>query len=223
MMVPRGHSMTLYSNEGAEVPCENVTIFSESERAQWFGSHDKEKLDHLDWNQTQPYWQEFNIRCIRELWKRVKKGDFILTTNGNCAEPVANSFPGSHQGTQKTVAFVEAFCGYYGTFSRYRIFESHTHAEWLMGAAGNKGQDTASPSFRNYWDMRDFPIVKKPDTLKGVESDRAVLPFHRTRHSREGIQDCHRSDAGNRSTAHHCRSRRPGSIAAARHSVRTCE
>jgi glycosyltransferase involved in cell wall biosynthesis len=169
MMVPRGHHITLYSNEGAVVPCENVQIFSEAERAQFFGSHDKEKLNHLDWNSTQPYWQEFNIRCIRELWKRVKKGDFILTANGNCSEPVANAFPGSHAGVQRNAAFVEAFCGYYGTFSRYRIFESHTHAEWLMGAAGNKGQDTDVGVVPNYWDMRDFPIVLKPDTLKGVD------------------------------------------------------
>jgi glycosyltransferase involved in cell wall biosynthesis len=168
MMVPRGHSVTLYSNEGASVPCENVTILSEQERATWFGAHDPQKPYIIDWNHKQPYWQEFNIRCIKELWKRAKKGDFILSASGNCAQPVADAFPGSYSGIQQTAAFVEAFIGYYGTFSRYRIYESHAHREWLMGAAGNKGHDTDSAVVNNYWDMRDFSITTRPKSLKGI-------------------------------------------------------
>jgi glycosyltransferase involved in cell wall biosynthesis len=177
MMTARGHSVTTYSNEGANVPCENVTIFSEEERAKFFGPHDPQKLYDLDWNHNQPYWQEFNLRCIRGLWQRVKKGDFILSASGNCAEPVAIAFPGSYQGICKAAMFVEAFCGYYGTFSRYRIYESNAHREWLMGAAGNKNSDNDTAVVPNYWDMRDFPITVRPKEIRGVSLEEPYYLF----------------------------------------------
>jgi glycosyltransferase involved in cell wall biosynthesis len=159
MMSRRGHEVIIYSNEGADVPCETVTLFSEAERVSFFGSHEKQKLYHLQWDSRELYWQQFNERCIERLEPRVKKGDFILSAGGNCAQPVADVFPGSYSGVAQTVMFVEPFIGYYGTFSRYRCFESHGHREWMMGAVGNKvGPDFDTAVIPNYWDMDEFPI-----------------------------------------------------------------
>lgn len=177
MMVPRGHQVTLYSNEGADVPCENVEIFSEKERQRWFGPHDTQKLYDLIWTTDQPYWERFNDRCIEALRPRVKKGDFILTASGGCSLPVGVAFPGSFSGIQQTVALVEAFCGYYGTFSRYRVFESHAHREWLMGSVGNKGEDNDTAVVPNYWDMKDFEPVPSPDSLHGIDLTKPYYLF----------------------------------------------
>jgi glycosyltransferase involved in cell wall biosynthesis len=162
MMVPRGHNVTLYSNEGADVPCENVQIFSEEERASFFGAHDRKKLYDLKWDPREPYWERFNDRCIAALKSRVKKGDFILTASGNVSQPIGDAFPGSYNGIQQTCALVEAFIGYYGTFSRYRCYESHAHREWMMGATGHKVEENDTATIENYWDLRDFEVVDLP-------------------------------------------------------------
>jgi glycosyltransferase involved in cell wall biosynthesis len=158
MAVAHGHEVIMYSNEGADVPCENVQILSEAERASWFGPHDPAKLYDLRWDPNEPYWRLFNTRCINALRTRVKKGDFILTCSGNVSQPVGDAFPGSYSGAQQTVALVEAFIGYYGTFSRYRVYESHAHREWMMGAVGHKTEDNDTAVIENYWDLRDFEV-----------------------------------------------------------------
>jgi glycosyltransferase involved in cell wall biosynthesis len=162
MVVPRGHHVTLYSNEGADVPCENVQIFSEEERAHFFGSHDRKKLYDLKWDSNEPYWQRFNDRCIEALRPRVKKGDFILTAAGNVARPIGDAFPGSYSGNQQTVCLAEPFVGYYGIFSRYWAAESHAHREWLMGSLGCKVENNDTAVIENYWDLRDFEVVDLP-------------------------------------------------------------
>jgi glycosyltransferase involved in cell wall biosynthesis len=162
MMVPRGHEVILYSNEGADVPCENVQILSEGERAHFFGSHNRQKLYDLKWDSNEPYWRLFNERCIDKLRPRARKGDFILTASGNCARPIADALPNSYSGIPTETMFVEPFIGYYGTFSRYRVYESHSHREWCMGAAGIKGEDNDSAVIPNYWDLADFVAPADP-------------------------------------------------------------
>ena len=158
MFSRRGHTCIDYSNEGSTADCEHVQIFSEAERAAHFGPHDKQKLYHIIWDPTQPYWREYNARAVIELSKRVQKGDFILTLSGNCqAAPVGDHFPGSYSGTQLTAAIVEWGIGYYGWQSRYRVFESHGHHEWVMGAQGQKGEDNDSGIVPNFFDMDEFP------------------------------------------------------------------
>jgi glycosyltransferase involved in cell wall biosynthesis len=168
MMAPRGHALTLYSNEGADVDCENVEILSEKERARWFGPNDPQKPYDLKWLHTEPYWQRFNDRCVEALRPRLKKGDFIVTASGHCAQSVGDAIPGSYYGVWQTAALVEAFIGYYGTFSRYRIYESHSHREWMMGRADCRGEDNDTAVVPNYWDMQEFQPVARPTALGGV-------------------------------------------------------
>jgi glycosyltransferase involved in cell wall biosynthesis len=177
MMVPRGHEVILYSNEGADVPCENVEIFTEAERQKWFGEHDPQKLYHLLWDPNVDYWREFNRRCIEALRPRVKKGDFILTCAGNCSQPVGDAFPGSYSGGQQTAALVEAFIGYYGTFSRYRVYESHSHREWLMGRADHRTEDNDTGVVENYWDLNDFIVNEIPPSVKAATKGEPYFLF----------------------------------------------
>ena len=52
---------------------------------------------------------------------------------------------------------VEYGIGYYGTFSRYRVFESHAHREWWHGRQDSTYEDNDDAVVPNYFDRRDFP------------------------------------------------------------------
>jgi len=154
MMAPRGHQIVHYGNEGSEVSCEHVQIFSEKERAELF-PHDgiKEQAPPTLWDTGLPHWPLFNTRAIEALKKRIKPKDFILTLAGSCSRPVAAAFP-NHM-------TVEFGIGYYGTFSKYLVFESHSHREWMHGAKNSKGEDYHDAVAPNYFDVREFPFAEK--------------------------------------------------------------
>jgi glycosyltransferase involved in cell wall biosynthesis len=171
MFSRRGHTCVDYSNAGAhDVPgVEHVDIFTEAERAGHFGPHDPQRLYHIVWDPSLPYWREFNARCVERILPRVKRGDFILTLSGNCqVGPIGDAFPGSYGGTAQTVMMVEWGIGYYGTQSVYRIFESHSHREWVMGRADHRVEDNSSAVVPNFFDMDEFPF-NPPSTQKTVD------------------------------------------------------
>lgn len=150
MMVERGHKCTHYGNEGSDVNCEHVTLLSEPERAEFFGSYDRnQQAPALLWEAHRPHWAVFNARAIEAIEKRIQPRDFILTLTGNCSQPVAQAFP--HHMT------VEYGIGYYGTFSRYRCFESHAHHEWCCGAKNQRREIYHDAVVPNYFDTREFP------------------------------------------------------------------
>jgi glycosyltransferase involved in cell wall biosynthesis len=177
MFSAHGHECIDYSNEGSTVKCEHVQIFTEAERAEFFGPHDKQKLYHLLWDPMQPYWQRFNDRCVEALRPRVKKGDFILTLSGNCQVwPIGNHFPGSYSGTQVGPALVEWGIGYYGTMSRYRIYESHSHREWCMGKANHTWEENDTAVVPNFFDLDEFPA--RPTLTEKAKATIAKGPYY---------------------------------------------
>lgn len=150
MMTARGHECVHYGNEGSEVGCAHVQILSEEERSGFFGPYDRTKqAPALLWEAQAPHWALFNGRAIEKIRERIRPRDFILTLTGCCSEPVAQAFP-EHM-------TVEYGIGYYGTFSRYRCYESHAHREWCHGARDHKGEDYHDAVIPNYFDMREFP------------------------------------------------------------------
>lgn len=163
MMVARGHHCFHYGNEGSVVPCAHFQILTESERASWFGAHDRQKLYHLEWNPEEPYWRLFNERAVQRLRRFVRRGDFILTLAGGCQRPVADAFPGCFEGVPIGAMMVEYGIGYYGAFSRYRVFESHGHREWWHGRRNNTREDNDDAVVPNYFDPADFPPSPRSD------------------------------------------------------------
>lgn len=155
------HEIFDYSNEGFDTTLpviEHVDILSNTERESFFGEHDPQRLYDLRWEGAQPYWKLFNERAIEALTPRVQKGDFILTLAGaDCHQAIGNAFPGSYSDVAQTVMMVEAGIGYYGTFSRYRVFESHGHREWLMGNRNQRVGDFDTAVIPNYFDLSEFP------------------------------------------------------------------
>ncbi len=86
-----------------------------------------------------------------------------MTLAGNCqVGPIGDHFPGSYWGTQQTVAMIEWGIGYYGTQSRYKVYESHGHREWCMGAQGTKVADNDTAVVPNFFDLDEFDLLKQP-------------------------------------------------------------
>jgi glycosyltransferase involved in cell wall biosynthesis len=54
--------------------------------------------------------------------------------------------------------YVEYGIGYYGTVSRYRVYESNTHREWQKGAVDCKGEDNLDAVIYNYFDLDEFKM-----------------------------------------------------------------
>lgn len=169
MFSRREHTCIDYSNEGSIADCEHVQIFSEDERANYFGSQTKAApYADISWDASLPYWVEYNRRCIEALRPRVKKGDFILTLAGCCqAGPIGDAFPGSYSGNPQTIMMVEWGIGYYGTQSRWRVFESNTHREFMMGKVDQRNGDFETAVVPNFFDLNEFPwnpprLIKAP-------------------------------------------------------------
>jgi glycosyltransferase involved in cell wall biosynthesis len=178
MLGSRGHECFNYGNEGSTSDYgEVIPILTEDERASWFGSFDRHRLYDLRWDPNEAYWKLFNTRAIVELKKRVRKGDFIMTLAGNCQQPIGNAFPGSYAGTATEAMMVEWGIGYYGTFSRYRVFESHAHREWMMGNAGNKGESNDDAVIGNFFDVDEFNLTKLPRASIQVEEILSKQPY----------------------------------------------
>jgi glycosyltransferase involved in cell wall biosynthesis len=176
MFSRRGHTCIDYSNEGSTADCERVQIFSEAERASYFGPHEKQRLYHIVWDPAQPYWVEYNRRVVEALRPRVKKGDFLMTLSGNCqVGPIGDAFPGSYSGIQIGPAMVEWGIGYYGVQSRYRVFESQTHMEWVMGSICHKTEDNDATAIPNFFDLDEFVVHDIPDDIKAYQ---AVGPYY---------------------------------------------
>jgi glycosyltransferase involved in cell wall biosynthesis len=157
MVRAHGHKVIMYANEGSNVAVdEMVPMLTEEERASWFGSHDRQKLYHLLWDSNQPYWQAFAAKAIPALKARVKKGDFILSLSGCCHQPIAEHFANCYSGITNEAMWVEYGCGYFGTFSRYIVYESETHRSWMHGARGHKTSCNDDAAIGNYFDPDDF-------------------------------------------------------------------
>ena len=157
MMAPRGHELIHYGLEGSTVACEHVEVMSLKDRERFFGPINPDApVAELVWELKQPYWQIFMQRAAARMRSRVQPRDFILTlAGGNLTSPIVRIFP---QETDRiTNMVVEYGIGYYGTFSRYKVYESEIFREWHHGRGNSTTEyyhDTVIP---NYFDVRDFP------------------------------------------------------------------
>jgi glycosyltransferase involved in cell wall biosynthesis len=157
MMHKLGHNVIHYGCEGAQVPCEHVTVWSEEQRCHYFGEHPREKHFPVEFDRNKDYWIEFNRVCISAIKRRIKKGDFVCLIGGNVQLDLDLAFQ-----NEETMV-VEPGIGYTGSFCKYRIFESNPHMHWQLGweKCTNCNNDWAVVP--NYLDPDDFPFTAKED------------------------------------------------------------
>lgn len=176
MMRSLGHEVFHYGGHGSNPPCsEHITIVTPDEHKLWWGDNDwKREFFNIEWDSKLDYWQVANARAIAFMRPRLQQKDFICLIGGNCQKPIADAFP-NHMA-------VEFGIGYTGTFSKYRVFESHAWRHYCYGmqAQWNKGAgnfyDVVIP---NYFDPEDFPVATTKEDyflfvgrliyLKGIE------------------------------------------------------
>lgn len=157
MMKSLGHKVFVYGGGKTDINCDEfIPCLSTSEQEHFFSSVDwKKDFFPIEWNNTVPYWLQFNTKAVEEIGKRIKPKDFILVIGGSCHKPIADVFPDNQT--------VEPGIGYDGTFSKYRVFESYSHMHNVYGKDGTKDGMSYDCVIPNYFDPADFPFEEKKD------------------------------------------------------------
>lgn len=158
MLRSLGHEVIHYGAEDSRADCtEHVNVISRSEQERFFPSEWSPNV--LAWDSTQPYWNIFNLRTAAEIMSRKQPRDFLCIIGGACQKPIVEMVGGD-------VLAVEYGVGYYGTFARYRVFESYTHQAAVYGMASRDPDgalyDAVIP---NSFDPADFPAGNGGDYL----------------------------------------------------------
>jgi glycosyltransferase involved in cell wall biosynthesis len=98
-----------------------------------------------------------NTRAGSEINKRLERGDFLCLIAGLAQQPIANAV-----GESKCIC-VEYGVGYYGVFSKFRVFESYTHQSAVYASCKPFDPDGAlyDAVIPNSYDPEDFPFVLK--------------------------------------------------------------
>lgn len=149
MLKALGHTVILYAGEENEAPCDElVTVIRREEQEVLLSTTvpDATPYQYAYIESWSPIWQLANARCIKEIAKRKEKNDLICSIGGASQKPVSDAHP--------DLMFVEYSIGYMGSFSPYRVFESHA---WKHSTYG----------IQNITDVRFFdtviPLFQDPD------------------------------------------------------------
>lgn len=125
-----GHHVTLYAGEENEAPCDElVTVITKEEQEVLLAGLDYQYAGFFG-QKCYPLWALANGRIIREISKRKQPRDFILTIGGVSQEDIAKANP--------DLMAVEYSIGYISSFSRYRVYESHT---WRSMSTARQGSE----------------------------------------------------------------------------------
>lgn len=144
-----GYEVFLYGSEENEAPChEFISVISKDDQKKMLGDcpyqYAAKENKYLIWSQA-------NKRAIIEIGKRKKERDFICLIGGTSQKEIADAFP--------DLPTIEYSIGYEGTFSNYRVYESHAWRHFSHGAqAMTDGRffDTVIPLF---FDSSEFELV----------------------------------------------------------------
>jgi glycosyltransferase involved in cell wall biosynthesis len=157
MMKDLGHDVFHYGAEGSAPECtEHIDIISTEEQKTFFGDPSQStKMFPIEWNASLAYWQQTNMRAGLEILKRRQRKDFVCLVGGNCQQRIDQLV-----GQDLTIN-CEPFVGYYGVFTKYRVFETYTHQACVYGmTAGVNGSPNGNyydAVIPNYYDLEDFP------------------------------------------------------------------
>ncbi len=154
MMMKRGHTTICYGAEGGYHHDEHIQVISRAEQEAWFGpwnKNDTYATQHEFFHQSKPWWRLMAARTVAEILTRKQAGDFLCLIMGSQRE-IADWLP--------DMKAVEYGVGYFGTFSKYRCFESESHRACVWGQQqrdpDGSWTDWVIP---NYYDPEEFPIT----------------------------------------------------------------
>jgi glycosyltransferase involved in cell wall biosynthesis len=153
LLTRKGHTVFLYASEENEAECtELVPVLSKDDiqtllngvpyQACWF-------------HPTPLLWETQCGRAISAIAKRKEKGDFILSIGGTAHQPIFEKFKGDCFGVEYSI-------GYQGTFSQFRIFESHFHRAFINGLFKNNTGQFFDDVIPVPFEADKFPFIQQP-------------------------------------------------------------
>jgi glycosyltransferase involved in cell wall biosynthesis len=174
MMTSLGHTVFHYGAEGSEAEAEHITVLSAGEQRGFFGEPQPDKLYPIQFDEGLPYWKLMNARAAEEIQRRVERRDFLCLIGGRCQREVAQIVG------EADAITVEYGVGYFGTFARFRVFESYTHQAAVYGTQSASPDGFAYDAvIPNAYDPEEFPLYTG-------KRDNYLLYLARL-HSRKGI------------------------------------
>lgn len=156
MMKSMGHTVFLYASEENDAHCDElITVITKEEQETLLSSFSGRPNTACEYqyawiDERSPIWQLSNPRTIKEISKRKEPRDFICGVGGSSQESIAIA--------HKDLMFVEYSIGYQGSFSPYRVFESHIWRTWTYAyhqIIEGRFFDEVIPCF---FDPEEFPF-----------------------------------------------------------------
>ena len=163
MMTDRGHEVFHYGVEGSDPPCtEHFNTLSWTECHQFFGDLDQSKgTSPIVWDGSLPYWQISNAKANYHIRKNLKPRDFVCVIAGaGCHSHLSDLL------SDQPVDIVEFGIGYYGTFAKFKVYESQAHRHYVTGKYAGLHSDPDGMNYDavipNYFDLDDFTVNLQP-------------------------------------------------------------
>jgi glycosyltransferase involved in cell wall biosynthesis len=155
MMKGLGHTVILYGSEENEAPCDELVVVISKEEQQsllGMGPWEYQTANIEEWS---PIYQLANSRTAVELGKRKQPKDIICQIGGWSQHYVSDKHP--------EVPTVEYSIGYQGSFSPYRIFESHVWRHETYGRMEIKDGRFYDDVIPVFFDPSEFTFREKPE------------------------------------------------------------
>lgn len=125
MYKEQGMHVIHYGHERSEVICdEHVTVTNDALLEKVYGIYDW-KNQGLRFDQNDEVYQTFNKNCIKEIAKRKKPNDIILSFFGNGHKPVTDA--------HSDLICVEPSIGYGSSYAPFKVYESYAVMHGLQG------------------------------------------------------------------------------------------
>lgn len=118
-----------------------------------FGFNGPDDYLKINFNASEPIWQEFNKRVIADIGTLGSEGDLVCLIGGDPQQPIVDA---------TGLKCVEFGIGYIGVCSgTFKVFESHAWRHYVYGTQRSDGQffDEVVP---NYYNIEEFPVVHRP-------------------------------------------------------------
>lgn len=146
-MMAGTHKIVLYSGDRNDAACsEHVALFTEEERAEFFGDRFDTVETPLEWNAQRPYWSRFAERALVALKDRAAPKDLLLLTTST-QTPISDA--------AGLLAF-EWTVGYEGVRLPFCVFESHAWRHHVYGLGQIRNGRAFDAVIPNFFDENDF-------------------------------------------------------------------
>lgn len=148
-----GHYVTLYGSEENEAPCDEfVSCISKADQKTLLGECE---YQHAAIEERYPLWQMANVKMALEIKRRKQPKDFLCLIGGASQKYVADCHP--------DLMCVEYSIGYQGSFSDYRVYESHIWRHWTYGRQSIEDGRFFDAVIPVFFDPSEFPVCYDPE------------------------------------------------------------